>query len=83
MRDMGTAIVEEHKALIARAETKIAEHAAGAEESGLRPPRIAWRGSGEARAVPAALASRLTLSARSRLRVSLSATSGACGCWPA
>jgi hypothetical protein len=82
MRDMGTAIVEEHKALIARAETKIAEHAAGAEESGLRP-RIASRGSGEARTFPAALASRLTLSARSRLRVSLSATSGACGCWPA
>jgi hypothetical protein len=73
MRDMGTAIVEEHKALIARAETKIAEHAAGAEESGLRPPRIASRGSGEARAFPAALASRLTLSAR-RMRLLASLT---------
>ena len=85
MRDMGTASVEEHKALIARAETKIAEHAAGRrkQESGLRPPRIALRGSGEARAFPAASASRLTLSARSRQRASLSATCAACGCWPA
>jgi hypothetical protein len=33
MRDMGTANVEEHKALIARAETKIAEHAPKAAEA--------------------------------------------------
>ena len=36
MRDMGTASVEEHKALIARAETKIAEHAPKAAEAGER-----------------------------------------------
>jgi hypothetical protein len=36
MHDMGTASVEEHKALIARAETKIAERAAGAAEAGER-----------------------------------------------
>ena len=84
MRDMGTASVEEHKALIARAEAKIAEHTAGGrkQESGLRPPSIALRGSGEARAFPAALASRLTLSARSRQRASPGATSDAGNCWP-
>ena len=45
---MGTASVEEHKAVIARAETKIAEAAQRAAElgSGLKPPRIALRGSG-------------------------------------
>jgi hypothetical protein len=36
MRDMGTASVEEHKALIARAETKIAENALRAAEAGER-----------------------------------------------
>ena len=34
MHDMGTASVEEHKALIARAETKIAERAPKAAEAG-------------------------------------------------
>ena len=36
MRDMGTASVEEHRALIARTETKIAEHAPKAAEAGER-----------------------------------------------
>jgi hypothetical protein len=36
MRDIGASSVEEYKALIARAETKIAEHAAGAAEAGER-----------------------------------------------
>ena len=36
MRDMGTASVEEHKALISRAETTIAEHAPKAAEAGER-----------------------------------------------
>ena len=36
MRDIGTASVKEHKVLISRAETKIAEHAAGAAEAGER-----------------------------------------------
>jgi hypothetical protein len=36
MRDIGAASVEGHKALIARAETKIAEHAAGAAKAGER-----------------------------------------------
>ena len=36
MRDIGASSIEEHKALIARAETKIAEHAAGAAEAGER-----------------------------------------------
>jgi hypothetical protein len=36
MHDMGTASVEEHRALIARAETKIAEQAPMAAEAGER-----------------------------------------------
>ena len=57
MRDMGIAGVEEHRALIARAETKDRRRPRRRKRgSGLRKPRIALRGSGEARAFPAASA---------------------------
>ena len=85
MRDMGTASIEGHKALISSVETKIAEQAPRVAEAGkeLKPPRIALKGSRAAQASVAGLASRSTFAPRLRQRASPSATCAECGCWPA
>ena len=87
MRDIGASSIEEHKALIARAETKIAKHAAGAAKAGERgqaaKDRLERIRRGES-ALPAASASRLTVRAALAARAAAEqATCAACGCWPA
>jgi hypothetical protein len=73
------------RALIARTETKIAEHAPKAAEAGERAQaakdRLERIRRGES--VPAASVSRLMFAPRSRRRASLSATRRAANCWPA
>ena len=69
MREMGASSIEEHKALIASAEAKIAEQEPQVAEAaeGLEPPRIASNVSGAAKASPAVSVGRSILARCSRL----------------